>query len=87
MQDALSLKPKEGSYHQDVVIPSQIVKNGGEYLLFFRVRKITVATSAQSVSQERKDLQGEWSIATEPALPVDEQIENSSLFYQSLTKT
>jgi predicted GH43/DUF377 family glycosyl hydrolase len=87
MQDTQPLKLKKGSYHQDVVGPGQIVKDGGEYLMFFSAAKNNGSYKRTIGIARTLDLEGEWSIDTEPALPIDEQIENSSLFYQSSTKT
>jgi predicted GH43/DUF377 family glycosyl hydrolase len=87
-QEALPLKLKDGSYYQDEVSPGHIVKNGAEYLMFFSGAKHIGDNWKRTVGIARtQDLRGEWSIDAEPAFPMDEQIENSSLFYQSSTKT
>jgi predicted GH43/DUF377 family glycosyl hydrolase len=68
-----------------------VVKYSGEYLQFFsaavhedgppkRIRRtISIART--------KDLNGPWSIDLQPIVPLEEQIENTSLYYEKAGKT
>lgn len=74
-------EPQKGTYYDATTSPGQIIKTGKEYLMFFSastgspkiMRTISIARS--------NNLDGKWVIDPVPMLPPEEQIENSSLFY------
>jgi len=76
---------KEGTYYSMSAYPGHILKQGKEYMMFFgcadaKVRRtISIARS--------KDLNGEWTLDPTPALPVTENLENSSIYYEPTSKT
>jgi len=75
------------TYYDVTASPGHIVKHGKEYLMFF-----SAAGNAQkpkrtlSIARTR-DLNGPWTIDPQPIVPVEEQIENSSLYYEKKNKT
>jgi predicted GH43/DUF377 family glycosyl hydrolase len=86
--DVTPFRPKKNSYYEDTASPGQIIKQGSEYLQFFSssakkngrmVRTLSIARTA--------DLNAEWKVQPEPIVPLDEQIENSSLYYEPANKT
>ena len=89
--EVVPFRPQPGTYYSVTASPGYIVKYGGEYLQFFsaavhedgppkRIRRtIGIARS--------KDLDGTWSIDPQPIVPLDEQIENTSLYYEKAGKT
>jgi predicted GH43/DUF377 family glycosyl hydrolase len=76
---------KEGTYYSMSAYPGHVIKQGKEYMMFFgaadaRVRRtISIARTT--------DLNGEWTLDPTPALPVTENLENSSLYYEPTSKT
>jgi predicted GH43/DUF377 family glycosyl hydrolase len=75
-------RPMPGTYYNSTASPGQIIKQGGEYLMFFSAsmkRTIGIARA--------KDLDGVWAIDPNPILPSEEQIENSSLYFEPAIQT
>lgn len=79
-----------GTYNSVTGSPGFIVKQGDEYLQFF-----SAATTDPDGSHTRRtigiartrDLNGEWQLDPQPALPLSEQIENTSLYYEPKNRT
>jgi predicted GH43/DUF377 family glycosyl hydrolase len=84
-------RPQSGTYCSTTASPGYIVKYGGEYLQFFSAsvqeggplgkirRTIGIART--------KDLNGTWRIDPNPIVPLEEQIENTSLYFEKIDKT
>lgn len=78
-----------GSYYAMTASPGHIVKQGAEYLMFFS------AAGADAVGRLKRtlgiartgDLNANWSIDPTPIVPPDEQIENSSMYYEVANDT
>jgi len=79
---------KKNSFYTVTSSPGFIIRYRGEYLQFFSgatqdssgiKRTLGLATT--------KNLNGSWKISDMPLLPLNEQIENSSLFYDKVKKT
>jgi hypothetical protein len=67
-----------------------VVKSGDEFLQFFSA---TTTTEASPYVQRTlgiartRNLDGEWVIDPSPIVPIEEQIENSSLYYEETNAT
>jgi len=69
-----------GTYYSNTASPGHVVKHGEEYLMFF---SSTDANVKRTLGIARtSDLAGTWTLDATPALPVEEQIENSSLYFE-----
>lgn len=66
-----------GTYYADTASPGHVVKAGDEYLMFFSASMPRTLGIART-----RDLNGVWSVDAKPILPPEEQIENSSLYYE-----
>ncbi len=89
--EVVPFRPQPGTYYSATASPGYVVKYRGEYLQFFspsvhedgppkRIKRtIGIART--------KDLQGAWSIDPQPIFPLDEQVENTSVYYQEADKT
>ncbi len=89
--EVVPFRPQPGTYYSVTASPGYVVKYSGEYLQFFsaavhedgppkRIRRtISIART--------KDLNGPWSIDLQPIVPLEEQIENTSLYYEKAGKT
>ncbi len=74
------------SYYSATASPGYIVRQGGEYLMFFSASTASPILRTISLARTR-DLNGSWSIAAQPLLPPTEQIENSSLYFEPQNHT
>jgi len=84
--DVTPFRVKPGSYYAGCASPGYIVRQGGEYLMFFSAS--TAGPIFRTISLARtRDLNGPWTLAAEPLLPPTEQIENSSLYYEPRNQT
>jgi predicted GH43/DUF377 family glycosyl hydrolase len=79
------------TYYADTASPGQIVKQGAEYLMFFSAAAFTDESKKRllrTLSIARtKNLDGEWTIDPQPALPPEQQIENSALYFDPANQT
>jgi len=89
-KEVVPFRTKPGTYYSITASPGQIIKNNKEYLQFFS------ATTKKSESPyvqrtlgiaRTKDLDGAWSVDPQPMVPIEEQIENSALYYEKSNKT
>ena len=85
--DITPFKPKAGTYYDATTSPGYIVKDGNNYLMYFSastgVPKIMRTISLAHTS----NLDGKWEIDEKPIVPVEEQIENTSLYFEETNKT
>jgi len=86
--DITPLPPKEKSYYTVTSSPGFIVKNRNGYMMFF-----SGATNDNNITKRTlgiartKDLNASWKIDDAPIFPLSEQVENSSLFFDSTIRT
>ncbi|MFF9565170.1 hypothetical protein ACF1AJ_17625 [Leifsonia sp. NPDC014704] len=76
-----------GTWYSDTASPGAIIRHDGEYIMFFSAattddngqiwRTLGVARTG--------DLDASWTVDPEPLLPLAEQIENSSLYFEEST--
>lgn len=78
----IPFRTKPGTYYKDTASPGYIVKQGIEYLMFFSASMKRTLGIARS-----KDLNGPWTIDPQPIVSPEEQIENSSLYFEPANKT
>ena len=79
--------PQPGTYYSATASPGCIVKSHGEFLMFF-----SASTAGPDIKRtlgiaRAKNLEGPWVVQAEPILPVTEQVENSSLYYEPAIKS
>ncbi len=85
--DIVPFEPKAGTYYDATASPGNIIRQGNEYLMFFSASTGTPKIMRTISIARTTDLNGAWAIDPVPALPPEEQVENSSLFYQESDKT
>ena len=79
-------RPRPGTYYSATASPGQIILHQGEYLQFFSAS--TDKPIKRTLSLARTfDLSGTWKINAQPILPPEEQVENSSLYFERTNKT
>ncbi|MGH7962228.1 MAG: hypothetical protein ACRERD_10455 [Candidatus Binatia bacterium] len=84
-------RPKPGTYYSATASPGQVIKHQGEFLQFFSASIIEPGDKNQikrtiGIARTR-DLDGPWTIDPTPIVPLDEQIENASLYYEKANQT
>ena len=77
--------PAEGTFYSSTASPGFIVKNNDEYMMFFSAADYTIKRTI--CIARTKNLDSAWKIDSLPVLPPEEQIENSSLYYEQANKT
>lgn len=76
------------TYYDVTASPGHIVKQGDVYLMFFSAAGNDQRGTHRIISIARtKDLNGPWAIDPQPIVPPDEQIENSSLYFEQSNNT
>jgi predicted GH43/DUF377 family glycosyl hydrolase len=84
-------RTKAGTYYADTASPGQIVKQGDEYLMFFSAAAYTAEPKKRLVRTlsiaRTKNLDEEWAIDSQPALPPEHQIENSAVYFEPALET
>lgn len=83
-------RTKPNSYYSITASPGQIIKNDNEFLQFFSAttRKPGNSCVQRTLGIARtRDLDGPWTVDPNPMVPIEEQIENSTLYYEKSNKT
>lgn len=84
-RDVIPFKPKENSFYSSTCSPGYMVKNKDEYLMFFSAADFTVKRTIGIA--RTKNLNASWKIDSLPIVPPEEQIENTSLYYEESNQT
>ena len=83
--DPVPFSTKEGTYYSMSAYPGHVIKQGSEYMMFFGAADAKVR---RTISIARtKDLNGEWTLDPTPALPVTENLENTSMYFEPTSNT
>jgi predicted GH43/DUF377 family glycosyl hydrolase len=89
-KNVIPFRTKPDTYYSLTASPGHVIKNGDEYLQFFS--STTRTPESQYVQRtlgiaRTMDLDGSWTIDSKPVVPIEEQIENSSLYYEKSNRT
>ena len=89
-KNVVPFRTTPNTFYSITASPGQVIKNGDEYIQFFSAT--TEKAGNQSVQRtlgiaRTKDLDGAWTIDHKPMVPIEEQIENSTLYYEKSIKT
>jgi len=89
-KDVTPFRTKPGTYYSITASPGHVIKSGDEYLQFFS--STTKKPGNPSVQRtlgiaRTKDLDGPWTVDPQPLVPIEEQVENSSLYYEESIDT
>ena len=86
--------PKPGTYYSGTASPGFIIKQGSQYLMFFSAstsNSLSITGKSKilrTISIARTtNLQGSWTLDKKPIVPLDEQVENTSIYYEKTNKT
>ena len=84
-KDIVPFKPKANSFYSSTASPGFIVKDKDEYMMFFSAADFTVKRTI--CIARTKDLDGPWAIDQSPIVPTEEQVENTSIYYEPSIQT
>ena len=88
-KDVVPFRTKPDTYYSITASPGQVVKLGDAYLMFFSATTMKAGNPCvqRTLSIARThDLDGAWTPDPQPLVPIEEQVENSSLYYEPATK-
>ncbi len=80
-------RPTPGTYYSATASPGHVIKHGDEYLQFFSASTQNHLIHRTLGIARTKDLDGAWTIDPSPIVPLEEQIENSSLYFEEENET
>jgi predicted GH43/DUF377 family glycosyl hydrolase len=89
-KDVIPFRTKPNTYYSITASPGQVINSRDEFLQFFSAttRKAGNPCVQRTLGSARnKDLDGPWTVDPQPMVPIEEQIENSSLYYEKSIKT
>lgn len=79
--DLVPFSTEPNTYYSATASPGHVLKQGDEYLMFFSASTHD-STIKRTIGIARTDhLDEPWQVDTRPIVPLEEQIENTSLFY------
>lgn len=84
--DVTPFQVKTNSYYSGCASPGYIIKQGDEYLMFFSASTANPILRTLSIARTR-NLDGAWTPDLSPLVPLTEQVENSSLYFEKKNKT
>ena len=84
--DITPFKPQPNSYYSATASPGQIIKQGKEYLMFFSASGDNPIYRTIGIARTN-NLDSEWMPDPKPILPIEEQIENTSLYFETTSNT
>ena len=89
-KDVIPFRPTPDTFYSVTASPGQVIKPGDEYLQFFSAttnNKDSPGVLRTLGIARTKDLDDSWDIDPKPMVPSEEQIENSTFYYQESDKT
>ena len=89
-KDVTPFRPQPGTYNSVTASPGHVIRHNGEYLQFFSAAALegSARRTKRTISIARtRNLDGPWKLDPQPIVPPEEQIENSSLYFEPANKT
>lgn len=84
--EIIPFRPHAETYYATTASPGQIIHHDHEYLQFFSASVDRPIRRTIGIARTR-NLDGSWQIDPRPILPLTEQIENSSLYFEQANST
>jgi predicted GH43/DUF377 family glycosyl hydrolase len=83
--DVIPFRTKPATYYSATASPGHVIAREGGYLMFFSASTADPIRRALGIART-KDLDGSWQLDSEPIVPLAEQVENSSLYYEPASR-
>jgi predicted GH43/DUF377 family glycosyl hydrolase len=84
-KNIVPFKPVANSFYSSTASPGFIVKNNDEYMMFFSAADFSIKRTI--CIARTKNLDSPWKIDSLPIFPPEEQVENTSLYYEETNQT
>jgi hypothetical protein len=84
--DVTPFLPKPGTYYSATASPGQIIKTDDRYRMFFSASTDQPILRTLGIART-KNLDGPWTLDTQPIVPQREQVENTSLYFEPANQT
>jgi predicted GH43/DUF377 family glycosyl hydrolase len=81
-KNVIPFLPKPNSYYSSTISPGPILKEKDRYVQFFSCADYTIKRTISYAYT--KNLDSTWTVAEEPILSPDEQIENVAMYYEKI---
>ena len=85
-KEVVPFRCKPGTYYSVTASPGYIVKHRGEYLMFFSAAASPPTKRTIGIARTR-NLDRSWALDPQPIFSSEEQVENTSLYYEPSNKT
>jgi len=86
--EVVPFRTARDTYYTVTASPGHVIRRDGEYLQFFSAATQSGDAIRRTLGIARtRDLDGPWTPDLEPIVPLDEQVENSSLYYEESIDT
>jgi len=85
-KDVVPFRCQPGTYYSVTASPGYIVKHDGEYLMFFSAAASPPTKRTIGIARTR-NLDSSWALDPQPIVSPEEQVENTSLYYEPSSKT
>jgi predicted GH43/DUF377 family glycosyl hydrolase len=85
-KDVVPFRCQPGTYYSVTASPGHIVKHEGEYLMFFSAAASPPTKRTIGIARTR-NLDSSWALDPQPIVSPEEQVENTSLYYEPSSKT
>jgi len=89
-KEVVPFRPKPDTYYSVIASPGNVIRYKGEYLQFFSATDRNAGNPCVQRTlgiARTKNLDGAWKIDPQPIVPIEEQVENSSVYYEKSNKT
>ena len=89
-KDVTPFRPQPGTYNSVTASPGHVIRHNGEYVQFFSAAALegSPKRTKRTISIARtRNLNGPWTLDPQPIVPPEEQIENSSLYFEPANRT
>jgi len=84
--DVVPFTTKPDTYYAATASPGHVLQSGSEYLMFFSGSVLSNGIKRTLGIARTKDLDGAWMLDAQPIVPLEDQVENSSLYYERANK-
>ncbi len=86
--DVVPFRPQPDTYYSSTASPGHVIATDEGWVMFFSASTHDGKTTERTLGIARTtDLDGRWSVDPDPIVPLEEQIENSSLYYEPANDT
>jgi len=87
-RDIIPFAVKPNTYYSETVSPGFIVKKDNEFIQFFSSSTMDSLGIHRTLSIARtNNISGKWKIDDKPIIPIGEQVENTSMYFEESNQT